>query len=468
MPAGSFYLDFGSPMIDAGSVSAFEAGVAGGSTHVADAQRKHDLFLPPDTGRVDMGYHYLIPDPAKFVDLRADGLIDMDDLALLVDIQDFSEVKDLGSLDSLPDRLEDRTVLQDLNFDGQEDANDIAWLLSHWGVEDVDAPVPNPAAWEVQPWADRSGGTVHISMEAEPARDGWWDREVEYFFDCVNDDVGGALDSDWVQEDFFNISLPADRAYGYRYRVRDPMGNETGWSKIVTIGADPPEAPTGPLTLSLVDRDINFLLLSARQLFDEDGVEYFIDILDDTIPDSGWFPFDPVAAALAATDPNAPLGPIAQFDGLKPGTTYGFRLKARDLSDRLNETIWFGPSYFTTLDTNDVTPPTPNPSEWDPTLDPNNMDGSPRLVFVDPNLADWGWGVTMTATIAVDAASPPVEYFFECITDARFSSGWIIDPTYRVLVGLRVKAAAMVFQVRTRDRASNQTQPSVLAQPLLL
>jgi len=51
-PFGDYYLDPDSPCIDAGSRSAEEAGLIGMTTQ-ADGE--------PDTGTVDMGFHYPVP-----------------------------------------------------------------------------------------------------------------------------------------------------------------------------------------------------------------------------------------------------------------------------------------------------------------------------------------------------------------------------------------------------------------------
>jgi len=51
-PQGEYYLDPDSPCIDAGSRSASEAGLSDRTTQ-ADGK--------PDTGTVDMGFHYPVP-----------------------------------------------------------------------------------------------------------------------------------------------------------------------------------------------------------------------------------------------------------------------------------------------------------------------------------------------------------------------------------------------------------------------
>ena len=109
-----------------------------------------------------------------------------------------------------------------------------------------------------------------------------------------------------------------------------------------------------------------------------------------------------------------------------------------------------------TLAAPDLDPPDPNPMEWDPTLDPNNFDGRPREILVDPNVPDLlGYGATMTATVAVDAGGGPVEYFFECIEISGFSSGWITTETYTVIMGRPGQGRR--FRVRARDQFGNMT-----------
>jgi hypothetical protein len=97
--------------------------------------------------------------------------------------------------------------------------------------------------------------------------------------------------------------------------------------------------------------------------------------------------------------------------------------------------------------------------EWDPTVDPNGFDGTPREIAIDPN-TQWDYGATMTAVVAVDAGGGPVEYFFECVTEPGFSSGWIATNTYTVLLGRPNQGHA--FRVRARDQWGNETRWSTI------
>jgi hypothetical protein len=176
----------------------------------------------------------------------------------------------------------------------------------------------------------------------------------------------------------------------------------------------------------------------ASIVYDDSDVEYYFENTAIDGHDSGWQD-DP-----NYTDPN-----------LTPNTEYTYRVKARDKSARQNETPWSPEVTVFTQVSPDLIPPTPDPMEWDPTLDPNGFDGSPREILVDPNEPLWGFGATMTATIATDAGGGPVEYFFECITISGFNSGWMTANTYTVILGR--PGQGLIFRVRARDQFGNMT-----------
>jgi hypothetical protein len=90
--------------------------------------------------------------------------------------------------------------------------------------------------------------------------------------------------------------------------------------------------------------------------------------------------------------------------------------------------------------------------EWDMVEDANGFDGTPHEVYGGGGSFDY-W-VQMRAVVAQDA-SGIVEYFFECTTEPGFSSGWILDPTYMVLVGRSGQGHR--FRVKARDLYGNET-----------
>jgi lysophospholipase L1-like esterase len=79
----------------------------------------------------------------------------------------------------------------------------------------------------------------------------------------------------------------------------------------------------------------------------------------------------------------------------------------------------------------DTTPPTPNPLVWQSV--PTALNST---------------SITMTAT-AADDNSPPVEYYFECITDNDANSTWQTDTTY--MASNLVPSTSYTFRVKARD-----------------
>jgi hypothetical protein len=88
----------------------------------------------------------------------------------------------------------------------------------------------------------------------------------------------------------------------------------------------------------------------------------------------------------------------------------------------------------------DFTPPEPNPMTW-----------------ASVPAAIGSSTITMTATTAIDEW-PPVEYYFECITDSDANSSWQTDETY-VAQGLN-PSTTYTFRVKARDgsAARNETE----------
>ncbi len=80
----------------------------------------------------------------------------------------------------------------------------------------------------------------------------------------------------------------------------------------------------------------------------------------------------------------------------------------------------------------DTTPPTPNP-----------------LVWATVPTATGPSTITMTATTATDANSPPVQYYFECTNHGEANSTWQTSPTY-IASGL-TPSTQYSFRVKARD-----------------
>jgi hypothetical protein len=173
--------------------------------------------------------------------------------------------------------------------------------------------------------------------------------------------------------------------------------------------------------------------MTATTALDASGVEYYFETLTFGGHDSGW------QDSPEYVDPN-----------LVPDTTYTYRVKARDKSVWQNETDWSVAAPATTLsdeaDPND--PPGPSDDATPPTPDPAQWLTEPQQTF------DGSWWHTMEAVEATDADSPPVEYYFDCVSGNCFDSGWQAESTYTYQVGL---STICNYRVRARDAVGNLT-----------
>jgi hypothetical protein len=376
----------------------------------------------PDTGTVDLGFHYRLLEPCKFCDLVRDGIIRFDDFAKFAN----------RWLDEGCNQANEWCKGADFTFDSKVDAFDLALFADCWLVQDTTAPVPNPPKWDVEP---RMVSSTAATMSVEEVVDGWgWD--VQYLFECVN---GNCHDSQWQSKpSYTDTGLTPGMEYAYHVKARDlrPLhNNETKWSTVRHVGAGDrtPPAPA-PRILSVVPDPNNprSLVVTAQTAFDDSGVQYFFDVDDTNTPgghDSGWIDTP------TYTDPN-----------LAPNTRYCYRVKARDLSASLNETGWSGWLCGTTGTGPDIIAPTPNPAQWDPNGLPREYNG-----FSGNN----DYWVEMAATVATDNSGGPVQYYFWCVDKNGFSSGWINQPIYRVKVGPQGRGYR--WRVQTRDAADNVT-----------
>lgn len=98
-----------------------------------------------------------------------------------------------------------------------------------------------------------------------------------------------------------------------------------------------------------------------------------------------------------------------------------------------------GPVWSFTTSAPDTTPPTPNP-----------------LVWSTVPTATGSSSITMTATTAVDANSPPVQYYFECTNHSEASSTWQTSATYSTS-GLTPNTQ-YTFRVKARDSSPAQNE----------
>jgi len=420
---GTFYLSnskvFGqgrnSPCVDAGSDL---AGNLGMSRYTTRTDRV------PDTGQVDIGFHYSFLEPCRFCDLVFDGVIQFNDFAV------FS----LNWLDEGCSEADGWCGGADFTFDSEVNVRDLAFFADCWLVRDTTPPEPNPALWESDPFMDGSA----VGMLAKQAFDAWG-GPVEYYFDCR---YGDGHDSGWQSErSYVDGGLTVGLEYGYRVKARDARGNETKWSQTRFAGLQDttPPAPA-PIFLSIDPNSSQTIIMTASLAYDENLVQYRFQP-DPDFPgahDSGW------QDSNVYTDVN-----------LVPATMYGYRVKARDLSAGLNETSWSQWVYATTLTPADLNPPEPNPMQFDPNGLPREFEQDDG----DPNTNVGDFWVEMMAVTAVDDSGGPVQYFFECRDGSGLSSGWIDVPTYTVFVGRQNQA--LRFRVWARDEFGNVTGESL-------
>lgn len=119
--------------------------------------------------------------------------------------------------------------------------------------------------------------------------------------------------------------------------------------------------------------------------------------------------------------------------GLITGTTYSYRVKARDGLG--NETGWSTVA-TATPQASDTVPPTPNPMTW--AVPPSGL--TPTSII-------------MTATVAADP-TPQVQYYFENISNSQ-NSGWITSATWTD-IGLTA-GQTYGYRVKARDGLLNET-----------
>jgi hypothetical protein len=273
-------------------------------------------------------------------------------------------------------------------------------------------------------------------MTARQAVDAWgWD--VEYYFECVH---GGGKDSGWTTSRVYqDTGVSTDIEYGYRVKTRDAMGNETKWSEVRFAGGADRTAPTpNPFIQTIVADSPTQITMAAREAYDDSGVQYYFDTNTPGAHPSGWI------NDRFYTDVN-----------LAETTRYAYRVKARDLSSRTNETPWSDWAYVMTQTPIERIPPTPNPMTFDPNGMPTEVNGGAGYTDIY---------IEMTATTATDD-SGGILYYFEC-SDSQYSTGWVANPVYRPFIERR--NSGFKFRVKARDANGNETawSPWIMAVPI--
>ena len=106
-------------------------------------------------------------------------------------------------------------------------ARDLAATYKAWKTGDGEPPSPTPAAWQAEPKLINSNS---IEMTAATAQDK--SGGIEYSFHCIG---GGGNSSGWQPAATYTdrVLVPGN-TYTYTVRVRDKIGNITGYSKAVS------------------------------------------------------------------------------------------------------------------------------------------------------------------------------------------------------------------------------------------
>jgi parallel beta-helix repeat protein len=148
-----------------------------------------------------------------------------------------------------------------------------------------------------------------------------------------------------------------------------------------------------------------------------------------------------------AGDSASPLGDEPVSVPRDPNNEYGINLRINmgayggTCQASMPPLNWSIPQYETD-------PPEPNPAQWARDGEPREDSASGRDRMVD-------YWIEMIAAEATDA-SGPVEYYFECTTDAGLSSGWQRARNYEVIVDSAGQGHS--FRVKVRDRFGNETE----------
>jgi hypothetical protein len=405
-----------------------------------------DSLIDIADSNVDMGYHYTLT--AEIAgDFNFDDFVDFEDFSLF------------GNQWQNNCTFPFWCYGTDLNEDGKVDLEDLAAFYENWLQTETVPPQPDPMTWKTLP---QSAGPNSIAMTATKAID-TTGSPIEYYFDCVSP---GCHDRGWDPcSTYTDTGLTNGVQYGYRvrakdnsgedpnYNVNDPndpgTGNKTGWSDIgyAIAGEDLTPPQPDPMTWSTVpDANLsNSISMIATTATDACDVEYFFEEL--------------------TGNPGANSSPwqnntVYVDTGLDPNTTYTYRVKARDKTSNHNETQFSDPCSATTLPAG-----TPGPNE--PIVDTTPPTYTPTAygLWVTPPYSEKTsppyWYHYMEAVAATDAQSPPVTYYFECVSGSGTSVTTLnSSPLYPASSYPYFSANHSAYRVHIRDAVGNEVVSS--------
>ena len=190
-------------------------------------------------------------------------------------------------------------------------------------------PTPNPMTFQLSPsGAPAPISTSQITMTATEATDP--SGPVQYFFSATG---SGSHSSSWqTSRTYTDSGLFTNRSYSYKVKARDAMLNTTADSGAVAV-ATFIETPTGLSFGAITDTSIvaNALGTLSRLNQNLSGLYFEVITLDGAPAGSGTGVNSWTSLSLSQT---------ATVAGLSPGTTYRFRVKARNYYG-VNETPWY-------------------------------------------------------------------------------------------------------------------------------
>ena len=479
LPEENYYLNPASPCIDAGSDLARNLDLDGYTTQLNGAL---------DRGEVDLGYHYYV--------IHRKECAKVDNALLLSGVIDLGDLANLGS-QWLKQSCGSPSWCEgaDLNFDRFVDLSDMASLAVCWLESDKDAPVPSPMQWaEVPaplPLRTETGETNpayridKAAMKAAQAHDGWWpDEYLEYAVECVSH-PSVTTPLVWTKELARVIEgLYPGEPYEFVVYARDPSGNVTqpspksamtAGSNYDLLGPNPsefeiPPAGAGPDSIVMTAMQATGVPAVPAPLVGKGTfhVEYCF-----WKTDAAGNPLNLPAGSNPIVqqnyDPSNPSSKIYTVTpwkftdtGLTLGQTYYYRVFTQlvfreTATGSVRVVAWTQPSavYGAAAIEVDLTPPTPNPAQWEIW---------PMHVQLDT------WYHYMRAVEAADESG--VEYKFVCVSFSSLSSGWqneesvadIVDPDFtprlpnEYWVPVYTSSAPYEYYILVRDRSPNQNQ----------